>query len=83
MMEKKYVVGIDVGGQSVKMGVVDRDATILARTRFDVSVYGADELRGFSVTSADISVNLRQELALIPSSVSASVPLTETIMTGP
>lgn len=46
-MEKKYVVGIDVGGQSVKMGVVDRDANILARTRFDMSVYGPDDTERF------------------------------------
>lgn len=46
-MEKKYVVGIDVGGQSVKMGVIDREANILARTRFDMSVYGADDTEKF------------------------------------
>lgn len=46
-MEKKYVVGIDVGGQSVKLGVIDRDANIVARGRFDMSVYGYDDTDRF------------------------------------
>lgn len=56
-MEKKYVVGIDVGGQSVKMGAIDRDANILARSRFDMSVYGTDDTDRFL---SDLCANIRQ-----------------------
>lgn len=42
-MDKKYVVGIDIGGQSAKLGVIDRDAVILSRARLDTTVYGAQD----------------------------------------
>lgn len=46
-MVNDYVVGIDIGGQSVKMGVIDRRANFLARDRFDVTVYGKEDTERF------------------------------------
>lgn len=40
---KKYVVGIDIGGQSAKIGVVAADATIVAQGRMDTRSYGEGE----------------------------------------
>lgn len=62
-MEKKYVVGIDVGGQSVKLGVIDHDANIVARSKFDMSVYGYDDTERFL---EDLCGNVRE---LVSSSV--------------
>ncbi|MBQ0024165.1 MAG: ROK family protein [Bacteroidales bacterium] len=42
-MTKDYVVGIDIGGQSVKMGVIDRRANFVARKSFSMAGYGADD----------------------------------------
>lgn len=46
-MVNDYVVGIDIGGQSVKMGVIDRRANFLARDRFDITVYGKEDTERF------------------------------------
>lgn len=40
--EKKFVVGVDVGGQTTKIGVVDASGTILSRTVIRSDVYGDD-----------------------------------------
>ena len=31
-MEKNYVVGVDIGGQTSKCGVVDKNGNVLAQT---------------------------------------------------
>ena len=41
-MEKSYVVGVDVGGQTTKIGIVDRRGEIVAQTVI-TSKYAADE----------------------------------------
>lgn len=41
-MEKKYVVGIDIGGQTSKIGVVNADGEILSRVVIRSDVYGED-----------------------------------------
>ena len=46
-MTKDYVVGIDIGGQSVKMGVIDRRGNFLAHFRFDMTKYGKDDTERF------------------------------------
>lgn len=46
-MTKSYVVGIDIGGQSVKMGVIDRRANFVASKRFDMQGYGNDDTERF------------------------------------
>lgn len=32
-LEKKFVVGVDIGGQSAKCGVVDARGNVIAQTR--------------------------------------------------
>lgn len=46
-MTNSYVVGIDIGGQSVKMGVIDRRANFVASKRFDMQGYGNDDTERF------------------------------------
>ena len=41
-MEKKFVVGVDVGGQTSKIGVVDQNGAVLAQTVIRSDTYGAD-----------------------------------------
>lgn len=41
-MEKKYVVGVDVGGQTTKIGIVDARGEVLAQTVIRSDVFGAD-----------------------------------------
>ena len=41
-MDKQFVVGIDVGGQTTKIGVVDARGDILAQTVIRTDTYGAD-----------------------------------------
>ena len=56
-MTKDYVVGIDIGGQSVKMGVIDRRGNFLAHFRFDMAKYGKD---GTELFLDDISKYIRE-----------------------
>lgn len=41
-MDEKFVVGIDVGGQTTKIGVVDARGEVLAQTVIRSDTYGAD-----------------------------------------
>jgi len=41
-MEKQYVVGIDVGGQTTKIGVVDARGDILSQTVIRTDTFGSD-----------------------------------------
>lgn len=41
-MEKNYVVGVDVGGQTTKIGVVDARGEVLAQTVIRSDTFGAD-----------------------------------------
>ncbi|MCI1779983.1 MAG: ROK family protein [Bacteroidales bacterium] len=45
-MDKPYVVGVDVGGQTTKMGIVDRRGTIVEQTVIN-SKYGPEEANIF------------------------------------
>ena len=42
LKEKQYVVGIDVGGQTSKLGVVDARGTVLAQSVIRTDTYGDD-----------------------------------------
>ena len=42
-MDSTYVVGIDVGGQTSKIGVVDARGTVLAQTVIRTDTYGEIE----------------------------------------
>lgn len=41
-MDKKYAVGVDVGGQTSKIGVVDREGNVLAQSVIRSDIYGSD-----------------------------------------
>ena len=41
-MNKQYVVGVDVGGQTTKIGVVDARGDVLTQTVIRSDIYGSD-----------------------------------------
>ena len=41
--KEKFVVGVDIGGQTTKIGVVDARGDILAQTVIRSDTYGTDE----------------------------------------
>lgn len=41
-MDKKYAVGVDVGGQTSKIGIVDKDGNVLSQSVIRSDVYGKD-----------------------------------------
>lgn len=46
-MEKEYVVGVDIGGQSAKIGLVNRRGEIIARKTMDTTKYGSNDENPF------------------------------------
>ena len=44
-MEKNFVVGVDVGGQTTKIGVVDKKGKILSQTVIRSDIFGSDETK--------------------------------------
>ncbi len=42
-MEKNFVVGVDVGGQTTKIGVIDKKGKILSQTVIRSDIFGSDE----------------------------------------
>ncbi|MBO7510348.1 MAG: ROK family protein [Bacteroidales bacterium] len=44
-MEKNFVVGVDVGGQTTKIGVVDKKGKILSQTVIRSDIFGSDEMK--------------------------------------
>ncbi len=56
-MSKEYVIGVDIGGQSAMIGIVDRRANILARSRMDTKVYGEVDAEKFM---DDLCANIRK-----------------------
>ena len=56
-MSKEYVIGVDIGGQSAMIGVVDRRANILARIRMDTKCHGEDDAEKFM---DDLCANIRK-----------------------
>ena len=51
-MEKQYVVGVDVGGQTTKIGIVDRRGNIITQTVIN-SKYGPEEAPLFMQSLCD------------------------------
>ncbi len=41
-MDRKYAVGVDVGGQTSKIGIVDKDGNVLSQSVIRSDVYGKD-----------------------------------------
>lgn len=50
-MEKRYVVGIDIGGQTTKIGVVDLSGTVLSQAVIRTDIYGSNEWEFVSALS--------------------------------
>jgi len=61
MVAKEYVVGIDIGGQSAKLGIVDRRANILARKVIDTKIYGEDDAEKFMDTLCETILELAKQ----------------------
>ena len=62
-MEKKYVVGVDIGGQTTKIGVVDSDGNIVCQTVIN-SKYGADEADIFMNAMCDTIKELASQVGM-------------------
>lgn len=60
-MEKKYVVGVDVGGQTTKIGIVDREGKIINQTVI-TSKYAAGEAGVFMKSICDTIKDLAKEV---------------------
>ena len=60
-MEKEYVVGVDIGGQSTKIGVVDRRGNIVCQTVI-TSKYEADQGDIFLKSISDTILKLTEEV---------------------
>ncbi len=59
-MEKQFVVGVDVGGQTTKLGVVDARGIVLAQTVIRSDVFGSDAA-AFITALADAIKNIIRE----------------------
>ena len=62
-MEKTYVAGVDIGGQTTKIGIVDRDGVIVAQTVI-TSKYAADEGEIFLTSICDTIRDLAKEVGM-------------------
>ncbi len=62
-MEKKYVVGVDIGGQTTKIGIVDRRGNIVKQTVIN-SKYGAGEENIFMDSVCDTIRELAKEVGM-------------------
>lgn len=61
--EKPYVVGVDIGGQTSKIGIVDRRGTIISQTVIS-SIYESDEAYKFIETLCNTIKDLAKEVGL-------------------
>lgn len=62
-MDKPYVVGVDVGGQTTKIGIVDRRGEIIAQTVI-TSKYEAGEAEKFMDSVCDTIVDLAKGVGM-------------------
>ncbi|MCF0177579.1 MAG: ROK family protein [Bacteroidales bacterium] len=62
-MEKKYVVGVDIGGQTTKVGIVDRRGDIVAQTVI-TSKYGRGEAEKFMTALCDCIQSLLGQIPI-------------------
>ena len=63
IMPKEYVVGVDVGGQTSKIGIVDRRGNIVCQTVIN-SKYGEDEASLFIDSLCDTIRELASKVGL-------------------
>ena len=59
-MKNDFVVGVDVGGQTSKIGVVDKDGKILAQSVMRSDIFGSDEDKYLSALAEEIKKNLKE-----------------------
>ena len=57
---KEFVVGVDVGGQTTKIGVVDARGDVLSQTIIRSDVFGADAAAYIAALAAAIKENIAQ-----------------------
>ncbi|MBQ6081158.1 MAG: ROK family protein, partial [Bacteroidales bacterium] len=62
-MDKPYVAGVDIGGQTTKIGIVDRRGDIVAQTVI-TSKYGADEGNKFMDSVCDAIKDLAKGVGM-------------------
>ncbi len=62
-IEKPYVVGVDIGGQTSKIGVVDRRGNIVSQTVIN-SIYGSEEAPKFIEDLCNTIKELTKEVGL-------------------
>lgn len=46
-LEKNFTVGVDVGGQSAKIGIVDKHGIVIRKSRMSTKDYGKDDAKKF------------------------------------
>ena len=61
-MEKQYVVGIDVGGQTTKIGVVDARGDVLAQSVIRSDIYGEDASAYVDALAAAVKAGKTEEI---------------------
>ena len=59
-MAKDFVVGVDVGGQTTKIGVVDTRGEVLSQTIIRSDIFGDDAAAYITALSAAIKENIAQ-----------------------
>ena len=59
-MAKDFVVGVDVGGQTTKIGVVDARGDVLSQTIIRSDIFGADAAAYIKALAAAIKENIAQ-----------------------
>ena len=59
-MAKDFVVGVDVGGQTTKIGVVDARGDVLSQTIIRSDIFGADAAAYITALAAAIKENIAQ-----------------------
>ncbi|MBP5397932.1 MAG: ROK family protein [Bacteroidales bacterium] len=59
-MKNDFVVGVDVGGQTSKIGVVDKDGKILAQSVMRSDIFGSDEDKYLSALAEEIKKNIKE-----------------------
>ena len=78
--EKQFVVGIDVGGQTSKLGVVDARGTVLAQTVIRTDVYGDDADAFLDALAKAVKAVIKEAARKAKSAEWVSEPPTETII---
>ena len=80
-IQKQFVVGVDIGGQTSKIGLVDARGEVLFQNVIRTDVYGEDAERYIKDLAEAIKACVKQAgKTLDRSAASASAPRTATII---